>query len=67
MLCRFWKFLIFDVVIAFCAGVTALQSFLNIFNGGVDVLEVIATAFPSGAVSETASAVLADFLAYRCE
>jgi hypothetical protein len=46
---RYYKFLIVNVLVFFCVGTAALQSFLNAFRSAahVDVISVVATSFPT--------------------
>ncbi|KJA17998.1 hypothetical protein HYPSUDRAFT_45721 [Hypholoma sublateritium FD-334 SS-4] len=49
MLTRYYKFLIVNVLVFFCVGTAALQSFLNSFRspGKIDVINTVATSFPT--------------------
>ncbi|KIM43405.1 hypothetical protein M413DRAFT_69962 [Hebeloma cylindrosporum] len=46
---RYYKFLIVNVVVFFCVGTAALQSFLNSFRSpsSIDVINTVATSFPT--------------------
>lgn len=46
---RYYKFLIVNVLVFFCVGTAALQSFLQSFKSTVrpDVLKVVADSFPT--------------------
>jgi hypothetical protein len=49
MLTRYYKFLIVNVLIFFCVGTAALQSFLNSFRNPthIDVLQTVSSSFPT--------------------
>ncbi|KAH8922184.1 hypothetical protein BT69DRAFT_1243474 [Atractiella rhizophila] len=49
LLCRYWKWLFFNILIAFCVGTVAIQSFLFTFRTKLDPVETIASAFPNAA------------------
>ncbi|KAG9033951.1 hypothetical protein FRB95_014030 [Tulasnella sp. JGI-2019a] len=49
ILTRYYKFLVCNVLIFFCVGVSALQSFLTSFKQAVDVFQVVASKFPDAA------------------
>ncbi|KAF8480584.1 hypothetical protein JB92DRAFT_3102097 [Gautieria morchelliformis] len=44
---RYWKFLICNLLIFFCVGVSALESFLQSFRSSVNPLPLIASSFPT--------------------
>ena len=46
---RYYKFLIVNVVVFFCVGTAALQSFLNSFRNPatIEVINTVATSFPT--------------------
>jgi hypothetical protein len=46
---RYYKFLIVNVVVFFCVGTAALQSFLNSFRSAtrINVIHTVATSFPT--------------------
>lgn len=46
---RYYKWLIFNIVIVFCVGVSAFTSFLTAFQTPESLLKVIANSFPKGA------------------
>ena len=48
---RFYRFLICNVVVFFCVGTTALQSFIVSFRDtlSIKLLEVVASSFPQAA------------------
>ncbi|PWN45347.1 hypothetical protein IE81DRAFT_320078 [Ceraceosorus guamensis] len=48
-LCRYWKFIICNVVIFFCIGVTAVQTILQQVDKTSQVLDTIAFSFPTAA------------------
>lgn len=49
MMTRYYKFLIVNVLIFFCVGTAALQSFLESFRSIIqpDVLQIVAGSFPT--------------------
>ncbi|KAM0746818.1 hypothetical protein T439DRAFT_329510 [Meredithblackwellia eburnea MCA 4105] len=46
---RYWKWLMVNIVIVFCIGMTAFASFLNAFRQPTSILSVVAAAFPKAA------------------
>lgn len=44
---RYWRFLICNLLIFFCVGVSALESFLQSFRSGVNPVPLIASSFPT--------------------
>ena len=44
---RYWKFLICNLLIFFCVGVSALESFLQSFRSSVNLVSLIASSFPT--------------------
>ncbi|KAF8578198.1 hypothetical protein K439DRAFT_1663846 [Ramaria rubella] len=44
---RYWKFLVCNLLIFFCVGVAALESFLQSFRNSVNPIPLIASSFPS--------------------
>lgn len=45
----YWKFMVVNLLIIFCVGITAFSAILNAFNSPVSILQVVAAAFPKGA------------------
>ncbi|KIJ55842.1 hypothetical protein M422DRAFT_200178 [Sphaerobolus stellatus SS14] len=46
---RYWKFLVCNLLIFFCIGVAALESFVQSFKATVNFIPVIASSFPTAA------------------
>lgn len=44
---RYWKFLVCNLLIFFCVGVSALESFLQSFKLSFDIIPVVASSFPT--------------------
>ncbi|KAH8114732.1 DUF221-domain-containing protein [Phellopilus nigrolimitatus] len=47
ILTRYHKFLVANILLFFCVGVTALESFFTSFKSSIDVLQVVGESFPS--------------------
>ncbi|KAG0666664.1 hypothetical protein C6P46_004330 [Rhodotorula mucilaginosa] len=45
----YWKFMVVNLLVIFCVGITAFSAILNAFNSPVSILQVVAAAFPKGA------------------
>jgi hypothetical protein len=43
---RYWKFLVCNLLIFFCVGVSALEGFLQSFKRTVNFIPVVASSFP---------------------
>ena len=62
---RYWKWLVINIVVVFCIGLTAFAAFLDIFRSGPgSVLEIIAKSFPKGATFFVSWSLLMSVVAY---
>lgn len=46
ILTRYHKFLVANILVFFCVGVTALESFFTSFKNSLDILSVVGESFP---------------------
>ncbi|GJN88429.1 hypothetical protein Rhopal_001395-T1 [Rhodotorula paludigena] len=54
----YWKFIVVNLLIIFCIGITAFTSVLNALESPTSVLDVVASAFPKGATFFTSYVLL---------
>ncbi|GAA5989147.1 hypothetical protein JCM10908_001183 [Rhodotorula pacifica] len=54
----YWKFMVVNLLIIFCVGITAFSAVLNSFSSPVSILQVVAAAFPKGATFFTSYVLL---------
>ena len=47
ILTRYYKFLVANILVFFCIGVSALESFFTSFKSSLNVLQVIGESFPT--------------------